>query len=106
MKFKKWAGRPVQAYRLPQSSPLPPPRHMRLRETANFIAAHSARGVRITAKDRGASPRSRVIRTETFEAMQSMSDDSFDGTCVMDLGIGVFALAKKVVARLLKKGRK
>lgn len=62
-----------------------------LRETENFVAVRSARGVRISVKGPGAYPRSRVVRVGTFEAMRGMSDSSFDGTAVLDLGIGVFA---------------
>jgi len=68
---------------------------MLLRETKNFWATKTARGVRITVKERGATPRSRVVRQETFDQMASMSDSEFDGTCVIDLGIGVFARASR-----------
>ena len=63
----------------------------RLRETENFVAERSARGVRITASRCGAHPKSRVVSERTFEAMRGMSDQSFDGTAVLDLGIGVFS---------------
>ncbi len=62
-----------------------------LRETANFVATKSARGVRIEVKVTGAHPKSRVVRPETFETMRGMSDASFDGTAVLELGIGAFS---------------
>jgi len=62
-----------------------------LRETENFVAEESARGVRITVKGRRAHPKSRVVKAETFDRMRGMSDSSFDGTCVIDLGVGVFS---------------
>ena len=61
-----------------------------LRETKSFIATRSARGVRIAVKGPRAFPKSRVVKAGTFDKMRGMSDLEFDGTCVMDLGIGVF----------------
>lgn len=63
----------------------------KLRETENFVAERSPRGVRISVRVAGAYPRSRVVRAATFEAMRTMSDSSFDGTAVLELGIGVFS---------------
>ena len=62
-----------------------------LRQTKWFKVTKAKRGVRITAKERGAAPRSRVISSKTWKQLDAMSDSSFDGTCVLDLGIGVFS---------------
>jgi hypothetical protein len=62
-----------------------------LRQTKWFTATKSKRGVRVTAKERGATPHSRVISSKVWDQLKTMSDSSFDGTCVLDLGIGVFS---------------
>jgi hypothetical protein len=61
-----------------------------LRETPNFVAYSAPGGVRITAKDRRVMPRSRVISQGTWEQLARMRDKEFDGSCILDLGIGVF----------------
>lgn len=61
-----------------------------LRETQGFQATPSARGVRITAKERGVVTQSRVVSHETWRTLASMNDSSFDGTCVLELGIGTW----------------
>ena len=61
-----------------------------LRETSNFVATKAVRGVRITAKERNVTPRARVVRLATWDLLKSVSNDEFDGSCVMDLGIGCF----------------
>ena len=61
-----------------------------LRETPYFVARPAPGGVRITAKDRRVMPRSRVISQGTWEQLARMRDKEFDGSCILDLGIGVF----------------
>lgn len=61
-----------------------------LRETDWFIAERSNKGVLISAKDRNARPRSRVVTLATWEQLEQMGDKEFDGSVVLDLGIGVF----------------
>ena len=60
-----------------------------LRRTAHYVATSSARGVRITATVSG-YPRSRVVFRHTWDQLASMSDSSFDGSCVLELGIATF----------------
>lgn len=63
-----------------------------LRETANYVATIAPKGrVRITAKDRKATPRSRVISASLWRQLEPMSDSEFDGSIVLELGIGTFA---------------
>lgn len=62
-----------------------------LRETAWFRAEKSRRGVRITVKVRGAYPKSRVISDATWAILARMNDDSLNGSCVLELGIGLYA---------------
>jgi hypothetical protein len=64
---------------------------MILRETANYRAEKSAKGVRIIVKRNGHYPKFRVVKDCTFEALKTMNDASFDGSCVLELGIGTFA---------------
>ena len=61
-----------------------------LRQTKWFRATKAKRGVRITAKERNVTPRSRVVSAKTWGQLKAMSDSAFDGSCVLDLGIGVF----------------
>ena len=60
-----------------------------LKRTDNFVATKSARGVRITAIVPG-YPRSRVVSQRTWDQLTLMSNDSFDGSCVLELGIAIF----------------
>lgn len=62
---------------------------MKMRETPGFVAEKSARGVRITAKE-SSRARSRVVSQRVWEQLSVMSDSSFDGSCVLELGIGTF----------------
>ena len=61
-----------------------------LRETPNFVACATANGVRITTKDHSVTPRSRTIALQMWKRLSPMSDAEFDGSCVLDLGIGIF----------------
>jgi hypothetical protein len=65
---------------------------MRLRETKAFIAARSPRGVRLTAKERNVTSRSRVVRlVEDWENyLRGLGDESFNAACVIDFGVGVW----------------
>ena len=62
----------------------------KLRETPGFTAVASARGVRIIAKECGATPRSRVVNHSIWQQLAGMCDQSFDGSVVLELGVGVF----------------
>ena len=61
-----------------------------LRETRNYRAHAAKRGVRITAKERGVDRQSRVVSPATWLALTQMDDASFDGSCVLELGIGTW----------------
>ena len=61
-----------------------------LRQIPNYLATPAMRGVRITAKDKRACPKSRVIRQSTWAQLETMSDSEFDGSIVLELGIGCF----------------
>ncbi len=65
-------------------------KYMKLRETTNYIAEQSARGVRLTAKDKRAYPKTRVIARNTWEQLKRMSNTEFDGSIVFELGVGCF----------------
>lgn len=62
-----------------------------IRETANYSATHSAQGVRITTKEKRAYPKSQVVSLRTWKQLAGMSDQSFDGSVVLELGIGAFS---------------
>ena len=62
-----------------------------LGETSAFILTRCPRGVRVTAKERGAVPASRVLRLKEWDNyLSTVSEASLDGACVMDFGVGVF----------------
>lgn len=62
-----------------------------LRETKNFTVFQGKRGVRIVCKDQSVTPRSHTIRQSKWDDYyRGISDQEFDDSCVMDLGIGVF----------------
>jgi hypothetical protein len=61
-----------------------------LRETPNFVAYAMGNSVRITAKGACVTPRSRMVSLRTWEQLARMTDADFDGSCVLDLGIGTF----------------
>ena len=64
---------------------------MILRRTQSFTAERSPRGVRITAAG-NVIPKARVVRfvEDWHNYLQGLSEDSFNGACVLDYGIGVF----------------
>lgn len=66
-----------------------------LRETPNYIATKSARGVRITTKDKMAEPQSRVVNMALWNQLNHMDDACFDGSCVLEVGIGTFQKEKR-----------
>lgn len=61
-----------------------------LRETINCIAHSSSRGVRITIKRPSHYPKSLVVSSKIWSQLERMSDAEFDGSCVLELGIGAF----------------
>ena len=61
-----------------------------IRETQNYVAMTSARGIRITAKARRVDAQSRVVRLSVWRQLETMNDASFDGSCCLELGIGTF----------------
>ena len=64
---------------------------MVLRQTNGFKAERSARGVRITTLERGAFPKSRVLPLKEWDGyLKGLSDESFNGACVFDFGVGVY----------------
>lgn len=62
-----------------------------LRETNWFVAERTRTGVRISAKHSGVTPKSRVVSPQAWELLSSMSDDSFNGTVIMEIGVGTYA---------------
>jgi hypothetical protein len=62
----------------------------RLRETPGYVVTRAAKGVRITAKEKDVDDRTKVVSFDTWDALKGMSDQSFDGSCLMELGIGAF----------------
>ena len=60
------------------------------RETDAFTVEDSPRGIRITTKERGAVPRSRVVPKREWGYLSGLSDASFNGACCLDFGVGVF----------------
>lgn len=62
-----------------------------LRTTSSYIATRTASGVRITARSTRVLPRTRVVSEAVWLQLAAMSDASFDGSCVLELGIGTFA---------------
>jgi hypothetical protein len=61
-----------------------------LRETDSFKLIRAGGKYRVQAKPSNVTPRSRMIRADTAEELLRYSDESFDGSCVWDLGVGVF----------------
>jgi len=61
------------------------------RETANFIAFTQKSGsFTVKAKARHVQPRSRVVSMATWQILEALSDAEFDGSCVLELGIGTW----------------
>jgi len=60
-----------------------------LRETKNYTATKTARGVRITAKE-PSSKRTMVVSLAIWKQLAPMNDPEFDGSCCLELGIGLF----------------
>ena len=61
-----------------------------LRETKGYVATKSARGVRITSKEKGVERPSIVVTLAIWSELQKMNDQNFDGSCCLELGIGAF----------------
>ena len=70
-----------------------------IRETPGHTAVKCASGVRIMARASGVELKSRVVSMKTWKILESMSDKEFDGSCVLELGIGVFQKKGKSVKR-------
>lgn len=61
-----------------------------LRETESFKLVQHDDSYNVVCKDRNAVPRQLLIRKDTAEELLTYSDESFDMSCVWDLGVGVF----------------
>ena len=61
-----------------------------LRETKWFKAVESKRGVRITAKEKGALPKTAVVPLRLWKQLVNLHDSEFDGSVVLEIGIGTF----------------
>ena len=61
-----------------------------LRETPHYLAyqRNDGRGVCIRAKAANVLSQQRTVKPSTWNALQRMSDSEFDGSCVLELGIG------------------
>lgn len=71
-----------------------------LRETSGYFAEASPRGVRITAKEKNVTCRSRVVSLATWKELQTYSDSAFNGSCCLELGIGAWKRTKPNPFRL------
>ena len=64
-----------------------------LRETKGFRAYttrfHGGRHIIIVAREKS-TPRHRTISRETWRKLEGESDQTFDDSCILDLGIGIF----------------
>ncbi len=61
-----------------------------LRETDLFVATPSKKGVKLTAKEAGVTPKSKVISKKDWDYLNTLSDKSFNIAAVWDFGVGVF----------------
>lgn len=62
-----------------------------LRETEHYIAHQTPKGaVRIVAKDHQATPSSRIIGPCHWQQLKQMTDSEFNGTVVLELGVGTW----------------
>jgi len=61
-----------------------------LRETSQYRASQTKRGVRLVAKDKNSTPRRLVVSEKTWQELRSYSDREFDGACVLELGVGTW----------------
>ena len=61
-----------------------------LRETESFQLLQHGNSYNVVCKDRDATPRQLLIRKDTALELLTYSDESFDMSCVWDLGVGVF----------------
>lgn len=77
-----------------------------LRRTNGYTATRTKQGVRIIARERDVTPPSRVVSMATWNALERMDDRSFDGSCVLELGIGAFRKAPSLQADYFRKNRK
>lgn len=61
-----------------------------LRETESFKLVKHGSSYNVIAKPRNVTPKTRLIREDTARELLTYSDESFDMSCVFDLGVGVF----------------
>lgn len=63
-----------------------------LRQTNSFTARPAKRPGKVTivARDAESTPRTRTVTARTWAQLRTYSDDTFDASCVWDLGIGIF----------------
>lgn len=62
----------------------------RLRETDSFKLVKHGNSYNVVAKPRNVTPKTRLIREDTARELLTYSDETFDMSCVWDLGVGVF----------------
>ncbi len=63
---------------------------MTLRETNSFKLVKDGNSYQVEAKPSNVTPRKLRIREDTARELLTYSNESFDGACVWDLGVGVF----------------
>jgi hypothetical protein len=63
---------------------------MILRETDSFKLVKDGDTYRVEAKPSNVTPRKLRIRKDTANELLRYSDETFDMSCVWDLGVGVF----------------
>lgn len=61
-----------------------------LRETDSFKLVWQGNKYKVIAKPRSVTPKSLRIREDTARELLTYSEQSFDMSCVWDLGVGVF----------------
>jgi hypothetical protein len=67
-----------------------------LRETTAFKIERSIKGVRVTTKEKGATPKSRILPLRDWDQyLKDLPDNSFNAACVFDFGVGVFRQSRR-----------
>lgn len=61
-----------------------------LRQTNSFNLVQDGTTYRVEAKPPNVTPRKLRIREDTARELLTYSDETFDMSCVFDLGVGVF----------------
>jgi len=61
------------------------------KETESYTLSEGQNGsCWVRSKRKGCHPTGRKIGLKTAKSLRAMSDSEFDGTCVLELGVGAF----------------